>query len=1224
MAHQLDPLTFPLHGTRLIEASAGTGKTYTIAALYLRLVLGHGGDNSYCRPLTPPEILVVTFTNAATQELRDRIRQRLCQAAAFFRNTGSRDPYLEDLRNAYAAEKWPDNARLLDQAAQWMDEAAIFTIHSWSQRMLRQHAFDSSSPFDLELEPNEQEVLEQAACDYWRVHFYPQPAQHLAGIIELTGCDCPLALLDKVRPLLKVQLDEANDPFVMLKKREQAIEQARRDWQTDFDIAADRLRKAQADKTLNGNKYRKSSLAKWLDQLTNWVKENGPLPGVDVRKKLSYQGLKAGLNKSKSVPEHAAYSVFERLNEQLDDLKVDTALFCHAAKDIAQRFKREKQRRAQTGFDDLLTLLNDALHHPGNQRLAQVIRQQFPVALIDEFQDTDPVQYAAFSKVYLDQPDTGLFMIGDPKQAIYAFRGADIYAYLIARQATAGRHYTLGKNYRSTKGMVQSVNQLFARATEHPDGAFLFNDEIPFDPVDVKGANLKFIVNGKPVESMRLWQLPQDAPVPKTGDKGYINLMAEAFASEIVRLLNLAQQQPPRAGFKKPSGELKPLRPADIAVLVRDGNEAKAIRQALVKRRVRSVYLSDKESIFQTSEANDMLFVLRACSEPKNERFLRAALATPILELTLARLDDLNQDELAWEAEVERFCRYQRIWKRQGVLPMLRSLLHEFGVPARLLSQDAGERSLTNLLHLAELLQTQAAGLEGQTALVRWFVEQLQQPGGATDEHILRLESDEDLVQVVTIHKSKGLEYPLVFLPFICSFRQMAQSNSSVVQYHDEHGDLKWTLNPTDDDLEAADRERLAEDLRLLYVALTRAKFACWLGIGVIGSTSKKNGEASKLHLSGLGYLLSAREMIPTAMLSEKLDLLKADCGYIAIEPLPIANGDIFEQRTQETMQASALKFNGRIPSNWWIASYSAIVSATDLAHTALQGRQIHEVCSGAAESAIEDQLQDTGIEFNEAPKTITAQKSIHQFPRGAQPGTFLHDVLEWAADEGFDKLANDRQRVHDRLQQHCQRRGWDKWSEALADWLQDLLQTPLMLPCQKTGAALADLVSSNYQPELEFMFAAHSVNTRVIDNAIKDHILPGAARPQLQNIHVNGMLKGFIDLAFCHQGRYYVMDYKSNYLGPDEQTYGQNAMIGSILEHRYDLQYVLYILAMHRQLKARLEDYDYNRDMGGAVYLFLRGVNTQGAGVYVDCPPRPLIERLDNYFAGRENKNDA
>lgn len=1223
MTRQLDLLTFPLHGTRLIEASAGTGKTYAIAALYLRLVLGHGGVNGFSRQLTPPEILVVTFTNAATQELRDRIRRQLTVAAAFFRDKGEGDDYLTSLRDTLPADQWLHGARVLEQAAQWMDEAAIYTIHSWSQRMLRQHAFDSGSLFDLELEPDDQEMLEEAARDYWRCHYYRLSRQRLTELMEMIGCAAPQELLGKVRPLLNAPSGPLDDPFVMLEQREQAIEDARQRWASDFDAAVELLQKARENKTLNGNKYRSVSLEKWLGQLTAWVKDNGPLPDDQAREKLSCSGLAEGLNKNRSAPKHPAYMIFEHLEQQLADLKVDSALLRHAAADIARRFQQEKQRLGRMGYDDLLTRLNDALQKPGNERLAQVICQQFPVALIDEFQDTDPVQYAAFRKIYLGRSDAGLFMIGDPKQAIYAFRGADIHTYLDARQATEGRHYTLGKNYRSTEGVVQSVNRMFKTAAEHPRGAFLFKDQIPFEAVAVQGRKEQFMVRGEPVKSMHLWQLPQTGPVSKTGDGGYVDRMADAFASEIVRLLNLAQCRPPQAGFQAPNGALTALRPADIAVLVRDGHEARAMRRALDERKVPSVYLSDKDSIFASAEAQEMLYLLRACSEPKRAGLLKAALATTILELPLSRLDDLNQDEIAWEAEVDRFCRYQRIWQGRGVLPMLRTLLQEFGVPARLLSVPGGERSLTNLMHLAELLQTAGAGLDGETALIRWLAEMVRQPGHGSDEQILRLESDEDLIRVITIHKSKGLEYPLVFLPFICSFRQVTKRNSPVVQYHDEQGRMKLVQNPGDRDLEAADMERLAEDLRLLYVAVTRPRYACWLGIGVMGRNSGK-GETSRLHLSGLGYLLSAQEMIPSRTLPDRLARLKGDCEHIAVEPLPEADETLYAPQEEKSSLAPALEFNGQVPSDWWIASYSAILAGAGDAVIAYQPDDDRKAFAEAAHSAVEEQLQEAEIELPASAQAKSAARSIHHFPRGPQPGTFLHGLLEWAAEEGFGKSAHDRQLVFDRLQRLCKPRGWDHWVEMLTDWFRHLLRTPLTLPENQGDVALAQLRPGNYQSELEFLFAAHQVDTQMLDKRVTGGILPEACRPRLQNIRVNGMLKGFIDLAFCHQGRYYVLDYKSNYLGEDEQAYGPGALTEAMLEHRYDLQYVLYTLAMHRLLKARLPDYDYHRHMGGAVYLFMRGVNTGGRGIYVDKPPWPLIEQLDGYFAGQEKDHAA
>lgn len=1230
MARQLDALTFPLHGNRLIEASAGTGKTYMIAALYLRLVLGHGGRNGVARPLTPPEILVVTFTNAATEELRDRIRSRLTEAAAFFRGRGGGDDFLQALRGAYEEGRWPAGARQLEQAAQWMDESAIYTIHAWCQRMLRQHAFDSGSLFDLELETNDQPLLEEAACDYWRNFFYPLPALRLKELLGSIQCATPQALLKKVRPLLNVRLPLPGDPFDMLERRCAAIETARRCWENDFDAAVGRLRGAQADKTLNGNKYRAASLEKWIDQLDDWVHHNGPLPGATVLAKLSRTGLQAGVNKNKSAPEHPAYSALEQLMGRLEELKIDTALLAHAARDVRRRFRQAKHRRARMDFDDLLAMLHAALQTPGGRQLARIIRAQFPVVLIDEFQDTDPVQYEIFSMVYLDQPDTGLLMIGDPKQAIYAFRGADIHTYLAARTDTDGSHYTLGKNYRSTRALVQSVNRMFSAASRHPRGAFLFNDRIPFHEVDVQGGKGRLIVQGEPLNGLHIWQLPQSAPVNKTGEGGYTEQMAQAAAGEMVRLLNLAQQQPPRAGLKVPAEEaLKALRPADMAVLVRDRVEARAIRQALAARGVRSVYLSDRDSVFDSDEAAWLLYLLEACAEPERHRQLKAALATPVLDLPLARLDQFNQDESAWEAEVERFRKYQRVWRHQGVLPMLRLLLSDFDVPARLLALPDGERTITNLLHLSELLQTAAVDLDGEHALIRWLAEQLEQSASDADEQILRLESDDDLVRVITIYKSKGLEYPLVFLPFICSFRKRTRKNTPVATYHDAQGRLQTVIDPEEEDIDAADDERLAEEVRLLYVALTRARYACWLGVGVMGSTTKTSGERSDLHQSGLGYLLSAGQMIPTGEVTARLKALKGDCAHITLSALPDATDAVYRPMAETTRLAPARTFTKAVARNWWISSYSGMLAGARMAAATppAPGEALDTLADtadpAAPESAAEDQLQEAATEAAATRSVMTAERSIHAFPRGPEPGTFLHGLLEWAADQGFADLARDRRRLDTRLCVYCQRRDQEQWGPVLKEWLHHLLQTPLVLPHGRGRFTMGALTRDCYQAEMEFMFAVHRLGTRMLDGTVTRAVMPGALRPELKDNDLNGMLKGFIDLVFCHQGRYYVMDYKSNYLGENEQAYGAEAMAAAMLEHRYDLQYVLYTLALHRLLKARLTGYDYRRHMGGVIYLFLRGVHAAGQGVYSDKPSQALIEKLDDCFCGKENVRD-
>nr|WP_319491510.1 exodeoxyribonuclease V subunit beta [uncultured Desulfobacter sp.] len=1219
MVKKLDPMTFPLNGARLIEASAGTGKTYTIAALYLRLILGHGNENGFSRPLTPPEILVVTFTNAATEELRERIRSRLTEAAGFFRGLETKDAFLNDLRDDYNPDDWPVLAMRLEQAAQWMDESAIHTIHAWCQRMLRQHAFDSLSLFDLELAPNDQDLLEEAACDFWRAGFYPRSVATLSELKAVAGISTPQELLKQVLPVINaVACGEASctgDPFDIISQRMQSIETARMVWTPDFDKAVAQVAKAQADKTLNNNKYRKASLDKWVMQLDQWVNHDGPLPDAQTLEKFSSAGLAAGVSKNKMAPTHPAYDALDQLNDDLASMDVKTALIHHAAAEIRTRVSAAKNRLSRMGFNDLLTRLGQALkpQASGENRLAGIIREQFPVAMIDEFQDTDPVQYSSFGAIYLNQENTGLFMIGDPKQAIYAFRGADIHTYLRAKNDTQGHHYTLEKNYRSTQSMVKAVNQVFNRANQLSQGPFLFKGQIPFEPVAAQGRQETFWVDGQQMPAMTLWQMDQDEPVKKTGADGYIGKMAQTGAQEITRLLNLGGQTPCGAGFTEPGEEIIPLKPSDIAVLVRDGNEAAAIRSALAARGVKSVYLSDRESVFDSPEALSLLYILQACSEPTNDAWVRTALATEVLNLSFETLDRLKEDELAWEAELERFKQFQNIWRRQGVLPMVRALLLAFNVSARMLATPSGERQLTNVLHLSEMIQAAAADLDGEQGVIRWLAGQIENHQGG-DDQILRLESDQDLVRVVTIHKSKGLEYPLVFLPFICSFRKVTARNSPMVKRHNGDGSVSMVVNPSDEDLSTADQERLAEDLRILYVALTRACHACWLGMGVMGTVTKKDGEKTDLHQSGIGYLLKGGEMIPTANLPPILTDLKGDCEAITIKPLPDATLEIFTPASETPNLSPARVFTGTVPKNWRITSYSGILSGAAMPDvgTALN-LSFEDPVVESPDTPAQDQLQETAGEESLALDVIPNAQSIHTFARGPEPGTFLHDMLEWAAHTGFDQVAKNPAVTREKIENLCIRRGWEAWTDVLSQWLLELVQTPL--PLNGGFMPLSDLGRDLCKAEMEFIFAAHQVDILDLDRLVTGSVLPGIVRPVLRRDRINGMLKGFIDLVFSFNGQYFVLDYKSNYLGNDQSAYGQDAMAQAMVGHRYDLQYLLYILALHRLLKARLEGYDYERDVGGVVYLFLRGVDTSGQGVYVDKPPATLINALDNLF---------
>ena len=1221
---RLDPLTFPLTGQALIEASAGTGKTFTLAFLYLRLIIQHGEKAAFSRPLLPPEILVVTFTNAATAELRDRIRARLVEAAELFQGKSSDDALLNALKDQIPLEEHPRAARQLTLAAQWMDESAISTIHAWCYRMLKEHAFDSGSGFESNLETNEQVWQQQASEDYWRCEYSGLALEELTQVLACWSS--PEALLAKVRGCLdkldyiEVFKGSAADLIRDFNSRHHAIlAQLKLHWQTHhFTDQLEQLFDREAkNKAFDLRKLNAGHRKSVLEKLSAWVDD--PLlvdPGCfggTSWQRMSSEGVQEIWNEGFDSPEtYPACIALTELKQQLDQLpELEPELLSHAAHAIAQHIEQSKRQSNSLSQNDLLLRLDQALRSEQGDVLAARIREQFPIALVDEFQDTDPVQYRIFRRIYLErsgnqtsgQQDTGFFMIGDPKQAIYAFRGADIYTYLQARRDSEGHHYTLATNFRSSPALIESVNQLFELGDQRDKGAFLFKskqaDPVPFISVTAGKVGLKGLqIQGQSVSAMQSWLITKDdkkLTKTKTNDA-----LAQATACQIAALLTQAQQGEALLPDDAQSDQWRPVQPFDCAVLVNSFSEASLVRRALQRMGIASVYLSDRSSVFSSWIASEVLELLRATAEPLNERRIRSALASPLLRLPITELHRINEDELLWESYAGRFIDYQLLWQKQGVLPLIYRWIQDFHLAKGVGARDQGERELTDLLHLGELLHQAATRLDGEQALIRYLEESILEPDDNAEAQQLRLETDGQLVRVVTIHKSKGLEYPLVFLPFIGESRAVKKSDRLLVT-HSLESKTQVHLMPTDEQVAQADQERLAEDLRKLYVALTRARYVNWIGLAATDGFND----------SAFAYLLNAS----SDDLSEKIEQLKS----MQRLELPSAWPAPWQAQHQQTLlSARQLTKLHHVP--WWIASYSALKQGSTSVIESVEDDRLIE----------EEKTNDSHI------TVLETQKTIHNLPKGGQVGTFLHGLLEWAAalswtDElgvprqGFAALLiADLEAQHRQvLMQKCQPLQLEAWEPCLWQWLQTYIRRDWAFVAHQGQEhfSLANVGAKQMSVEMEFWFAIAKVDTLELDRWVSQNTLAGRSRPKLHPTQLNGMLKGFIDLVVEHQGRYYVIDWKSNWLGDNETAYNEATMRQAILEKRYDLQYVLYLVALHRYLSLRLPDYDYDQHMGGAAYFFLRGYESDSQGVFFDKPNREVIEGLDRLFKGESEK---
>ncbi|GAB1387950.1 MAG: hypothetical protein AMXMBFR78_29770 [Rubrivivax sp.] len=1239
----LDVFADALEGTMLIEASAGTGKTWNLCALVLRLLLE--------KDLTLPQILVVTFTKAATAELRERVRARLADVLAALGHeahdgAAAPDPFVQALLAALRARGLADATmrQRLQLALQTFDEASIFTIHGFCQRALAEAPFAAGLPMHRELGAEDGERLQQVTNDDWRRRIAGTGAQALPEALaaHLLRCkDTPerwAQLLQRrvARPLSRLLWPEALPPAPDAAALQARFAELQAMWAAEGERIVDLVEAARP--RLNGNVYRAGSptLAgqSWSELLAAGEVAHADfgLPKLELLTSARLQPRKG----QAATPAHPFFAAADALlalqREQAQALDAQRlALLRPLLEEGPGALRALSRQQRLMSFDDLLHDLHERLAAPGGSQLAATLRARWPVALIDEFQDTDPLQWAIFDALH-GAAGAPLFLLGDPKQAIYSFRHADLHTYLQARsRAQALRSLT--ENQRSTPELLAGLNALFGA---REDGFVL--PGLAYLPVQA-GAKPRPVFNDRSTPGathapLQLWSLPRDAtgqPLPKDAARV---LSAQAVAGEIARLLAAA-----RAGALSLDG--RALAAGDLAVLVRTHAEGARMRRALAAQGVGCVELSQAD-VHHSVDAEELERVLAAVLAPRHEGLLRAALCTELMGLDAAAIEALAHDEAALLGHVSRFAAYREAWLAHGVGPMLRRWLQQEGVAPRLLQREDGERRLTNLLHLAERLHEAAAQHAAPEALLRWLQQQRRSSGGGEAAQ-LRLESDRDLVAIVTIHKSKGLEYPLVFCPFLWD-GGLGRKDAlcAGVEYHDEDGRAVTDFRPgaaTPQVQEQLRQERVAERVRLIYVALTRAVHRCCLVVGPYKS-ARSTKEAGAAALNGLLATPGAEDARPAAaprvLTPEGIDAAWAafaqqHAEFVALQALPLPPQAPLppQQAAPETLAALPAP-PPRAPS-WLLASFSSL--ARGLRHEAaardhddlLPQEEEEEAITGAEEGDAGD-AGDAGHAFD--------ADDILAFPRGPEAGECMHALFERI---DFGDPSTWPAAVEQALRRHPQPQaeGEDpaRHARQLLRLLPDVLRTPLPIPppispptspptSPSQGLRLADVSRRRRLVEWEFMLPLQRLTASALAATLARH---GLALPLPAFTPLSGFLRGFVDLAFEHDGRWFIVDWKSNHLGQRPADYAGAALEDAVHGHGYGLQALFYAVALHRHLQRRLPGYDAARHFGGAMLLFVRGLRPHwtsrgGApcGVYRLQPRAALLAELSALFDGK------
>ena len=1148
--------TFPLTGNRLIEASAGTGKTYTITNLYIRLLLGHGRQ----RPLSVDSILVLTFTNAATDELKHRIRQRIVEAKQVFSDSDQLDdPFLQSLKSN---SDDPDrDLKRLTAASQLMDDAAIFTIHGFCARVLGELSFETGVLFDQNLTADRNALLQIAAEDCFRKQILELP--EFEREIALGLWNSPATLIQKTQQFLFRSNLHIGPP-----ERDVSAECTK--LFAKIDVIKQRWIDDNLPGILNAAGFKKNSMVfSRIDAMSSLCRSNGI---ADLSSELwdvySRESLQKALRKNMELPEHEVLTLIDEVSLEKQILEQVKINLWHLITDsLKEKIDNLKIRTSELTIDDLLVQVDRALNI--NELLAEQLARRWPVALIDEFQDTDDLQYRIFSRSWQQRgKDNCLLFIGDPKQAIYQFRGADIYTYINAGKV-ADEKYSLSVNWRSTEPMVAAINHLFGQKNIFGDDNIGYTGNQPAARAEHMSVN----INGASPPPCHISFLQE----VMSKSKGRVKCMDHA-GEQIVQLLALADNNAAMINDK-------PIHAGQISLLVRDRNDARAARTALSARGINSVYVT-LESVFLQDTAEDLRLILEAVIDPTNDYAIKAALATSLLRSTVEEINGINLDIVKHQEILAEFQEYHHIWATRDIAPMIEGMINRRGIAENWLHSPDGDRQLTNLRHLAELLQQRSTVAPGMRRLLKWFTSEKIATVSASDEdRQLRLESDEDLVKIVTLHAAKGLEFDIVVIP-MAGFVSRQKDHEPVLFHkkedHEDNEALYTThLNflPDADIRETALKEKYEEDMRLLYVAITRARYLCYLGLT---NTSELNNSAISRLLG-----LTLKENRSVEFLLNNLPGSLFDVSFISDVSMTM-RGDTDPDNDAPPPPPPIPEIDN---DSWRIHSYTGVSRQ-------LRKQEDDNDLMIAAGYGDDDDVTQT---------TLEQQPDRFAFPRGPQVGIVLHSLLE-----GLDFTASE-DIIRDRCARYLKRLGItsqeEQWLDVLSDWMSDVIQTPL--PDIDGTFRLSDVSLEDRISELEFHFPLRTSESFL--DLLREQGYLVAVAPE-RNVILDGMMTGIIDLVLRVNGRYYIIDYKSNYLGDGFRQYSGDSLDEAVQDHHYDLQYLIYSVALHRFLRSRLPDYDYDVSFGGVLYLFLRGMQgTSGdTGIYRDNPPKSLIIQLD------------
>lgn len=1211
-----DLTSSPLEGTHCISASAGTGKTFTISHLFLRLLLE--------KKMPVESILVVTFTEAATEELKERIRRLILEAISVLNNNAFDDSPVSSIVSAncrkYSIEFTKE---LLYTALHSFDQSAIHTIHSFCLRILKDNAFESGMRFDTELIKNQDMLLIETVQDFWRLSFYNESRLFLSWLLNQNWSPQRFYNIarNNVTPL-DLKIIPEKQMVETIKEEKSFIESYKKVSHT-WDIMKKEISGILlSTNSLHKKKYKKENIPVYLNALDTFLSLGYAKTGLFKNfNKFTSTEIEKSTNKGQPHPKHVFFDycteLFEKalslqslFEQKLLSYKFDLFLY------LRKHLHIKKQDSNVLSFDDLLINLYTALLQNTGPRLISSVRNKFHAALIDEFQDTDSMQYSIFKFLFSDI-STPLFLIGDPKQAIYSFRGADIFTFLKAADNTpVYNQYTLRTNFRSEKNLIHALNTLFTN-TKFP---FIFND-IPYFPIDnpVKSTTELLITtdDGCPLPPLDIWFFSSELFSNKKESKQVHNPIKKEIATELIcgavsnRVVNLLLH-----GIITDSSidsTSRPIAPDDIAILVRTRDQARLMHETLTSANIPAV-LYNADNIFDTIDALEINHILHAVAFPYRHGYIKTALCTALMGIDGDTFYELMRNDELVNKYYEEFRELHEQWIKYGFMFMFSAFIRKYRIRKKILSVPDGERHLTNVLHIQDILQEFSTNNHvTHVQVVNWFSSQINPDSPRLEEHELRLDKDDKSVKILTIHRSKGLEFPVVFCPFTWGSSHIRDRE---FVFHSGSGQRVYELgsNEYEKNKIQAEKELLAENIRLFYVAVTRAKYCCYLAWGRINNTESSapaylfhkpetwNDSSDVTDLENHLKTLNDSQMVGSLLcLSNKSGGAIHVTEYKDTGKLSSLSSYDIPHR-----QFEAKKMRTTIPSCSFLTSFSSLIKK----QTAVaEFPDYEEIFSSDGSSNNEDIPLN-----NESNSEI---RLIETFPRGNVTGTFFHEILE-----NLDFTEKDPGVKKNLILEKLKKYGFESsWMETVYNTINNVIS--LRLISDTDGFYLSSIPRMDTSREMEFYYPVNSLSPQLLKpvfrnflNKSMDYSLPEKIE-SLEFHPTSGFMHGYIDCLIKFKDRYYLIDWKSNFLGETKEDYAPENLRRPMIANYYFLQYYIYTLAVDKYLNSRLSEYSYEKHFGGVFYIFLRGISfsnvNKSYGVYFDKPDASVIRYLSD-----------